>query len=771
MSSGAYDKAVTAGVSKPKIIITGDSRYDMGIYLTGDKDDEPVFWERWSRSLGFEQRLIYAGAANVYHYLTKLDYYRDKLAEYDIIEYPPSGNPADTASARSVPPGQACAYYILGQRHQGKTQPTPNEAQDPAKNCWRIDRAIMPRGKGQDCTIYKDFPTNWNNASEGGVVRNPDQCILVIMDYDEGWRRACCENKEFGEWLKQFGSFVVRTPDPSAKEWRELRAGMGENVRGLWYCSNRLLADGALDHAGNWEDLRNRVKNYFSQDSTLYCESEWKHKIVVQMDDDGVLILDGKKETLLICPGDQPGSFAMRSYGAVRGNGTLFVACLIEALVCGDDNDYRHEKRALRLVRTLLEHGYDLPTGEDPESPTVNFPMAKLEKLLKSQDQASDQGAADTIVGYVVPKADWKTVRDIIAGTELELRKSTVLKFVNVEITSPDYARTLLRLVRRLQIHARSGTGVLSFSILGGPGSGKSHLAKQIRMALDCDGDVFEDLPFNLSQIENREQLAQAFYQIQYVSLKGMIPFVLWDEFDTYHKGKQCGWLPSFLAPMQDGLFFDGSTMRPLGKCVFVFISGMFTDERQLREWAEVPEAGKLQRKNGHEDTREVKARDFHSRLESCLTLPKVDFQPKNRTKGQGGSWKIESHSSEEWKSGDPAKLVRAVLIREFLKPFKNLESISESVAAFLVHVTLLHGVRSLKSIINASELSRTKLFDVHHLAQTSVLKQHIRDWPDGIADADPVHDFLRALRGSYARDLIESWELKWKKQNTGHDD
>lgn len=35
---------------------------------------------------------------------------------------------------------------------------------------------------------------------------------------------------------------------------------------------------------------------------------------------------------------------------------------------------------------------------------------------------------------------------------------------------------------------------------------------------------------------------------------------------------------------MQDAMFFDGTTTRALGKCIFVFIGGTYEDESEFIE-------------------------------------------------------------------------------------------------------------------------------------------------------------------------------------------
>lgn len=65
-------------------------------------------------------------------------------------------------------------------------------------------------------------------------------------------------------------------------------------------------------------------------------------------------------------------------------------------------------------------------------------------------------------------------------------------------------------------------------------------------------------------------------------------------------------------------------------------------------------------------------------------------------------------------------------MIRSFLKKNKKIKTISESVLAYLLHVPLEHGVRSLEKIIDASELKNTKFFNTIHLPSQEVLQLHV---------------------------------------------
>lgn len=674
--------------SKPDydILVTGDQSIDRFIYLEGSDDEPANLHETWVNASRFCTVDYDGGAGNLLQYLNK------------------TGFRAINPCKRSD--NLALSIYILTKLARKKEE----------NKTWCVGKAIIagerknPSGKLSSC------------APEAVASSVP----MIIMDFNQGW---LSENKdELHKFIKN-RSYIVRTHDPRKDEWKEIRhKGIG---KGIWFSPLQDMADGSLRFPGNWEDIYKRLINYLRDDKTLWSDSakKWIHNIVIQISYDGAWVVgpdmspDGK---LFIFKGDQPESFAREGYGTVVAGGIVFVSSLSNIFLKKDSID-DCVKMGLARARQVVIEGYVGPEEkEDKLIPPdkTNLPINALRDPIIIND----------IVEYnmIPPKGDWYTTTTIITGNDKALREKTVFTLGKLVTTSPDYARTLLGLSSRLGNHLKNGKGVFSFSIFGSPGSGKSFVAEQLANAADTSGTHFKEIAFNLSQLNEPSRLVDAFTKIQSIGLSGKIPFVLWDEFDTFYSGNKAGWISSFLMPMQDSSFFDGMTTQALGKCVFVFIGGLFKDDTEFNAWAS--DKGKT-----------LKGPDFHSRLDSSLTVPSVD---------------IYSESNIKFDNPDPAKLVRAIMIRAFLGKQKKVKKISQEVLAYLLNVPLEHGVRSLQKIIAASELSKTSVFQTYHLPHIDVLQLHVNE--SRMNSEHSISGFLKKIKAVSLADK-PPLPLEWK--------
>ncbi len=674
--------------------VVGDHSTDRFIYLAGeDSGDPPNLREAWVNARRFWITDLPGGTGTLVRCL--------------------EAGGIDVANPTTTEPQEAISIYML-----------TNASKTAGVERWCVGQAIVA---GE-----KEFSRSRYEPDGPGAP-------LIVLDFNQGWLKA---NQAAIPGTLADRPFLVRTHDPCQGVWQDSRRSM--NSPGLWFSPIQDMADGSLWFDGAWDSIRARVANYLRRDDTLFDSdrNEWLHFVVVQVQYDGALVFGPGLSVhgdLLIFKGDQPRSFERSTQGTVVAGGIVFTYSLATRLLREPGVDLTGKDRAKMLleatreglvrIRDLVRLGYAPPPKDQgascqwqPESGT-NLPAGVLGPVRTTE-----------IISYSAKafRPSWNTACEIVSGADDLLRRRTPFRLGNLIATTPEYADTLLRLARRLESHVSGGKGVLSFSIFGGPGSGKSFVAEEVAAAADATGTKLDMRTFNLSQFTGADRLLDAFKQIQTIGLQGKIPIVIWDEFDTVWNGEQCGWLSSFLMPMQDHTFFDGHTTRALGKSVFVFVGGTFKDDPNFVEWTETREGKRL------------KGPDFHSRLSRSLAVPAVD---------------AETYPESYRKSTDPSILVRAVMIRTFLRK-TPVEAISREVLAYLLHVPLQHGVRSLKQLVNNSELSRTRIFRSYHMPPEDVLALHVKS--DGFSENHSMDAVTNRL---VAHDLrsSDSLPLEWK--------
>ncbi|MFJ6372633.1 hypothetical protein ACIQK5_31155 [Streptomyces virginiae] len=475
----------------------------------------------------------------------------------------------------------------------------------------------------------------------------------------------------------------------------------------------------------SWErsaqDILAELKRNSALESLRACQ-----RIVVSFGPTGALLIDRARHgDMYMLHFDSesmegPWIWKNRDEGHMFGYGATLVAELAARLascrrtggaveVQREHAQLRHELNegidaALSGMKIIYE-GFTRTDGPKEEGgPQLAFPKM-LGLAVKNGDSKMGRAEVpDPVVTDPPPSAGWFILdrrlggadpyvlaeRIVLDGPE-KLDNVPIAKFgelVTADRKEIEGLRSLRRLITEYWAN-KEKTKPRSVAVFGSPGDGKSFAVREVVAHLQEERGKRKkdrDLPpleFNLSQFSSPQNLIDAFHQVRDRCLRGEIPLVFWDEFDTRFNSERLGWLRYFLSPMQDGTFQQGEVLHPIGRAIFVFAGGTF---KSFEEFSNVPL---------EPDYRNTKAEDFISRLSGYL-----DVIGPNPKKGN--------------LIDEPARLVhRALLLSSMLEGLRKkglIESVMDNVEygvvrAFLEIPKYRYGARSMRAIVDMSEL------------------------------------------------------------------
>ena len=500
------------------------------------------------------------------------------------------------------------------------------------------------------------------------------------------------------------------------------------------------LANAQINRGLSWERVAQDTLWELSYGFEMKELAKSAH-VVVSFKADGAVLISrtgaGMKCKLFFDPNTIENVWETGFEGGMVGYNTCLAAAIARSVLFQGPEDQACQnaiekgiQAGLSAMRVLHKNGYQ-NEGFKPQETRISFPYrlvaADIEKpstsfaqsdirdplgvlVSSNKSPASPRSGKFTILSQQCCDDLLPLARDIVRkGPDKTLTNIPLGRFGNlltIDRTEIESYRTIASLVQEY-ISQEKGDKPISIAVFGAPGSGKSFGIKEI--AKSINKDRIKDITFNLSQMNSPDDLIGALHQVRDESLKGMIPLVFWDEFDTSLAQTPLGWLRYFLAPMQDGSFLEGQVTHPIGKAIFVFAGGTCKCMEEFgTNLDEDPDKNvKL--------FKAVKGPDFKSRLKGFINI----LGPNS----QEGTY-------------DPYFIIRrAILLHSILR--RTVPQIFSSgfqmednlLDAFLETHTYLHGVRSMESIVSMSQLSGKTRFERSCLPPISQLNLHVIGW------------------------------------------
>lgn len=433
-----------------------------------------------------------------------------------------------------------------------------------------------------------------------------------------------------------------------------------------------------------------------------------------------------------------------------------FLSGLVSKAMIQVDKDLPPEwkpaiEEGFRTARYLACQNGPVPT----ENGSLRYPLLKGGKEIKLQDATIPNTQLDnwSILTWTVETdgtAEQKNEADMFAvgtkivkeGIETALSTVPIAKFGNLITVDRREIEEFQKVSYGMEEYLKAKQDKpLSIGVFGAPGSGKSFVIEQIIKGItqgmtENESGRFPVLNYNLSQFLDYSNLLVALQTVRDKTVSGQIPIVCFDEFDTSLNG-ELGWVKFFLAPMQDGKFFDHGYKRPIGQAIFIFIGGTAptfeefqNDKIQLISAATtipkspLPGAStplpislgglpqdpysrrssilEVEDAKAAKAARAVKKPDFVSRLQLHLDIQGYDKPPENQDKP------FQDHHTYMIRR---AIFLRSKLEERASKLKESVPVVDKSVLNGLLKIEKYkHGARSIDNIINRSTITEGQL-------------------------------------------------------------
>ena len=715
------------------VVVTGDVIMDWNLALENDYKTDP-FWKERGETRTYLQR---GGAALLADLVVRC---AKKVAPaWTVCQ---TGTPHKPGEVHVRDPNYHHAYTLWTRQTYDKQRP------EDKKKAWRVETFL-----GLD-PASKLLPLPENQCVEED---NADACVVVLDDANLGFRYHDAlwplAIKETGKrpWI------ILKMAQPVAKGdlWERICKNHADRLITVAWIEDLHLSGAIVDRGLSWERSVQDVLWELAGNEEINALALCKH-VVISFGSDGALLISRSREGgeqivkrfLVFDPKGIEGTWRERYPGDTKGSTACLTASLVYQVMCNpqEPNIENGVRLGLAAMRTLHQNGYGRGSADTFQA-DLKFPHAKIAKDLTGSTDTSAFYVAD-VTDAVQPIArdgisadsssfhrPWTILRDSYKDNLYSVAEQVVLKGPDKalkQVPRGEFGKLVtidrqeiesFRSIRNLVIEYRESPPPhpLSIAVFGPPGSGKSFGVKEVAKSL-FPGEI-KKREFNLSQFHSRDDLHAAFHEVRDVSLTGKIPLVFWDEFDSEFDAQSYGWLKYFLEPMQDGTFLEGQVSHPIGQSIFVFAGGTCETYFEFEQ--------KMQ------DERTAKGPDFVSRLKGY-----IDINGPNPVQERKGSRRKGSRHKGSAPI-DPYFIIhRAVMMHSVIKSnaprlydspsgskmYHNEPQPIESglLRAFLKIGKYKHGVRSIESIIQSSQLAGKAYFDRADLPPASLMGLHV---------------------------------------------
>ncbi|MCL2477661.1 ATP-binding protein [Candidatus Bathycorpusculum sp.] len=311
--------------------------------------------------------------------------------------------------------------------------------------------------------------------------------------------------------------------------------------------------------------------------------------IIICFEHEGVLVLNKTtgKHTLLFYPTELEGDYTKSKCSTPFGLLLTFQATItmvLEAMIAGVaivDPVVTGARIGLDAMRHLIDKGFE-KDGSYPYEVIHDFIVDKISGTGKSAPLGSEKyeisNAKIKSKFTILQKKNKKLCQEIIKyGCDIsELQCVPRLKYgdlISIARHEIEQHRQIYNLLVEY-ISQNEEDKPLSICVFGSPGSGKTFSVKKIVEYISKNDSSVKGINFNISQMFHPSELSIAFNRIKDIVAERKLPIVFWDEFDSDLAGARNGWLRYFLAPMQDGKYYEKGYELNIGRAIFIFAGG-----------------------------------------------------------------------------------------------------------------------------------------------------------------------------------------------------